>query len=297
MMKPVISVIVTTYNHEKYISECLEGILLQKNCPEFEIVIGNDCSTDKTGEIISQYADKYPDKIVVLKRDKNLGMLQNLKDCFKNCKGEFIAICEGDDYWIDNKKLKKQYMALEKNTDALMCFSDFLCKKNTSFQKHQFRNKKCTAFDLITYKNPIGNFSCCMYRKKVLEIIPETYWNGKDDADFLFNLYVLDNSSYAVCIRENLSVYRILDNSLSHRLNKFDQTVFMINLLYRYNELFNNKYKKLLYGWINETFCVNNAKENVIQKKKRILKISFPCSLKRKLLLEISLLRKKQNAK
>ena len=114
----LISVVVTTYNQEKYIEEALEGILMQKDCPDFEIIIGNDCSTDFTGEIIEKYSKKYPDIIKVLPRTRNLGMQLNLKDCFKNCSGDYIAICEGDDYWIDCHKLKKQYELLKNSNES-----------------------------------------------------------------------------------------------------------------------------------------------------------------------------------
>ena len=111
-----VSVVITSYNHEKYISQAIESVLMQK-VDELEIIIGDDCSTDRTPEILDKYKKRYPDKIVILKDDKNLGITKNLERCIKRTTGRFVAICEGDDYWIDDEKLQKQVDFLVSNKD------------------------------------------------------------------------------------------------------------------------------------------------------------------------------------
>src|SRR5687768_13643043 len=108
MHKPKVSVSLITFNHEKYIGECLDSILKQKANFNFEIVVSNDCSSDKTGLIIEGYAQKYPDVIRYISRTKNLGMVQNAIATIAECKGDYIALMEGDDIWMVEDKLQRQ---------------------------------------------------------------------------------------------------------------------------------------------------------------------------------------------
>ena len=106
---PVVSVHMITYNHEPYIRQAIEGVMMQKTDFEFELVIGEDCSQDKTREICFEYQKKYPDKIRVLWWHENVSKLGgNGRRVTAHCRGEFVAYCEGDDYWSDPLKLQKQ---------------------------------------------------------------------------------------------------------------------------------------------------------------------------------------------
>ena len=124
--KPLVSICCTTYNHEKFIAQAIEGFLLQQTDFEFEIVIGEDCSTDLTAQIIKEYERKYPNKFRVYYNSPNIGVTPNWKQTLDACKGEFIAICEGYDYWTDPQKLSKQVSFLQNNPDFAICFHDTL---------------------------------------------------------------------------------------------------------------------------------------------------------------------------
>ena len=118
---PVVSVHMIPYNPEPYIRQAIEGVMMQKTDFEFELVIGEDCSQDRTREICFEYQKKYPDKIRVLWWHENVSKLGgNDLRCRARCRGEYIAYCEGDDYWIDPHKLQKQY-ELMKRHDAGLC--------------------------------------------------------------------------------------------------------------------------------------------------------------------------------
>lgn len=110
------------YNHEPFIRECLEGFLMQKCNFDYEIVLGEDCSTDNSREIILEYANKFPEKFKLFLHVKNVGAAQNQKIVFENCTGKYIAMCEGDDYWTDPYKLQKQVDLLESNLNLSGCF-------------------------------------------------------------------------------------------------------------------------------------------------------------------------------
>ena len=122
---PVVSVHMCTYNHEPYIRQAIEGVMMQKTDFEFELVIGEDASQDKTREICFEYQKKYPDKIRVLWWHENVSKFGgNGRRVTAHCRGEFIAFCEGDDYWIDPLKLKKQVEVMRTCPNVGMCFTD-----------------------------------------------------------------------------------------------------------------------------------------------------------------------------
>lgn len=112
-----ISIIVISYNHEKYISETLESLLRQNTQYKMEILIGDDCSKDNTLKIIKEYEKKFPDKIKNIERPQNLGATGNLYDLILRAKGRYIAFCEGDDYWSNDNRLQYEIDFLEKNED------------------------------------------------------------------------------------------------------------------------------------------------------------------------------------
>ena len=117
----LLSIVVITYNHEKYIRKCLDSILMQDVDFSFEIIISDDLSTDQTAQIITEYQDKYPDIIKPNLRIINVGASKNQYDCFLRCTGKYIAILDGDDFWIDKLKLKIQIDFLKNNDTFIAC--------------------------------------------------------------------------------------------------------------------------------------------------------------------------------
>lgn len=243
-----ISVVITSYAHEKYIAQCIESVVRQKDV-EFDIVVGDDCSPDRTKDIISEYAKKYPNLITVLPRPSNLGMLKNMKDCFEHCTGEYVSICEGDDYWTDEYRLKKMAEVLDKNTDASFCFTDIalLLEDKGKIVPHMPRVKanlgeKISFRDLVKYANPVANFSCCMYRKSCLEKLPSSYFLDRDNADYLLNMYMLDFGS-GLFLKDVCSVYRILKSGQWARRTPEQQKRGVLALNAKYNDLFDGRYE------------------------------------------------------
>jgi glycosyltransferase involved in cell wall biosynthesis len=123
--KKLISVCIPTFNHGKFIAQTLEGCLMQKTTFDFEIVVGDDGSTDNAPAIIQEYVNRYPYKIRAFLHHQNLGPTtpkelggkNNVVFLFNKCKAPYIALCEGDDYWTDPLKLQKQVDFLEANPD------------------------------------------------------------------------------------------------------------------------------------------------------------------------------------
>jgi glycosyltransferase involved in cell wall biosynthesis len=118
----IISIAIVTYNHEKYIAQAIESVINQKTDFAFEIIIGEDCSTDKTRAICIAYQKKYPERIKLILHEKNVGLYKNNLSTWLACTGKFVALCEGDDYWTDPYKLQKQVDFLEQNPEYSTCF-------------------------------------------------------------------------------------------------------------------------------------------------------------------------------
>jgi glycosyltransferase involved in cell wall biosynthesis len=113
-----------SYNQEHYIEQSLMSALNQETSFHYEIVIGDDCSNDKTGDIIRHIQSEFPDIITILPRPKNLGPFYNALDTQKQCKGEYVAFLEGDDYWTNKNKLQKQVEYLDEHPEYVLCFSN-----------------------------------------------------------------------------------------------------------------------------------------------------------------------------
>lgn len=113
-----VSVVMITYNHEKYIRHALESVMMQKTTFSYEILIGDDCSNDKTVQIAEDVLKNYTGKAILLARKKNIGMNANSYDLCCQAKGKYIAELEGDDFWIDKYKLQKQFDFLESHPNC-----------------------------------------------------------------------------------------------------------------------------------------------------------------------------------
>ena len=132
---PLVSVNMITYNHGLYLAEAIEGVIKQITDFPIELVIAEDCSLDNTREIALAYQRRYPQLIRVIYSDKNVGMMANWRRALDACRGEFIAFCEGDDYWIDPDKLSEQ-------VDVLRRFNDIDITFHSCYVKYERQNKK-----------------------------------------------------------------------------------------------------------------------------------------------------------
>lgn len=117
-----VSVLMVTYNHENFIAQAIDSALMQKVNFEYEIVIGEDCSTDHTRDIVIGYQQRYPDTIRLLLPERNSGGHKNFVQTYKACQGEYIALLDGDDYWTSPHKLQKQVDFLDSHPECAICF-------------------------------------------------------------------------------------------------------------------------------------------------------------------------------
>lgn len=152
-----ISVICVTYNHEKYIREALDSILMQETSCEYEVLIGEDCSTDSTRSILKEYEASYPGKFRMYYRDINLGATKNEYELFMDAKGKYIAALELDDIWTDKNKLQRQFDFLEAHPEYIGVSHDFniidskgnVIENNDNKEIKNFFNKPFTLDDFL----------------------------------------------------------------------------------------------------------------------------------------------------
>lgn len=118
-----VTVVCITYKHEEFIRDALDSFISQKTDFKYQIFVGEDCGIDKTADIVREYAKKYPDLVIPFIREKNMGAQRNLIDLCQRANSTYIAFCEGDDYWIDEYKLQKQYDYMERHRELNVCFA------------------------------------------------------------------------------------------------------------------------------------------------------------------------------
>jgi glycosyltransferase involved in cell wall biosynthesis len=208
-IKPKVSIVCITYNHEIFIAKALNGFVTQKTNFPFEAIVADDCSTDNTRTIINDYASKFQTIIKPILRGKNIGSLPNLYDALSKVKGMYVAICDGDDYWTDEFKLQKQVDFLDNHPDYSICCHSFL---QTYVDKSQ-PDKILSPWDFVSNLslrdlfpvNPIGSLSV-MYRwglKNSLPIWMKEYQIG----DLVLHLLHADKGKIGV-LDEVMAVYQ-----------------------------------------------------------------------------------------
>lgn len=126
MSQPKVTVFMITYNHSRYIAQAIESVLMQVVDFEYEIIIGDDASTDDTSEILRGYEARFSNIRLVI-RERNLGAMANVVDLYRYCRGDYVAFLEGDDFWVNSAKLQRQVNALDSNGKWSMCFHPVEC--------------------------------------------------------------------------------------------------------------------------------------------------------------------------
>ena len=175
-----VSILMITYNHEKYIAEALDSVLMQEVDFDYEIVIGEDCSTDGTREIVLAYQRRHPDRIRPLLPASNIGMIQNFVQTYQACRGELVAILEGDDFWTCSKKLQKQVDFLDAHPESAICFTTtkvFYEEKDAPDYLFPAQCKEVSCIEDLL----LGNFmqTCSvMCRNRLFGEFPEWFFFG-----------------------------------------------------------------------------------------------------------------------
>lgn len=240
-----VSVCMVTYNQEAYIEDAIKGVLMQKDC-DYELIIADDCSTDGTLAICKNYQEQHPDIIHIIEQSQNKGVVGNTKDCLMACSGKYIAICEGDDYWIDDHKLQKQVAVLDEHQDVSMVhtswiniFQDENWSKPQSIIDGQYvcerqKGKDC-IIEILKGEYRSIRFSSICFRKHTLEEAmltdKELFSNHYSTCDIVL-FYVLAYYGRFYFIEDETVSYRIQRESVSISSDETKIARFSLGCLY-----------------------------------------------------------------
>ena len=208
-MNPKVSACIISYRQEGFIKETLVGALAQKlNC-SYEVVVGDDFSPDNTPGIISSFAQTHS-RIKVLESDQNLGMHGNWARTIEACNGKYIAICEGDDVWIDPQKLQKQINLLEKNPAASACFSNAnIIDNDGNVGEYLYVDKPCSIIEASDFFelnfNPIPTCTV-VFRKAAFNGFPKEYYDSPF-ADWILHTLLIQTGPF-IYLPDVTSSYR-----------------------------------------------------------------------------------------
>src|SRR5690606_18468385 len=204
---PKVTVCVVTYNQEKYIAECLQSLVDQETDFKFEIVVSDDCSTDNTRKIVSDFYERYPGLFRVFLHEKNMGALKNFKFVHGQAAGKYVAHMDGDDYALPGK-LQAQADFLDLNLECNIVFHrmNFIIGDDYVVSPPLTERVLGCRFyrpDIINYV-AIGANSSKMYRSELNSIALPDF----DLVDYTMNVIQVDNGYAAYCSAESLGVYR-----------------------------------------------------------------------------------------
>ena len=283
----VVSVCCITYNHEPYIRQCLDGFMMQKTTFPFEVLIHDDASTDGTADIIREYEIKYPDIVKPIYQKENQyskGIAISRTYNYPRAKGKYIALCEGDDYWIDPLKLQKQVDFLEKHPEYVLVYTN--AEKVNSKSKRVLRNSLKGYSGNITkylfYKgNPVITATTCFRRQYLLEYQEEIrqipFKMKMGDLPLWIYLSLQGKFKY---LNDRTTAYRVLQESASHSKSKEKVVSFILNTkdIFVY---FNDRYTIGIPPKMIEKRCCKSLIRNMASFDKEDFKAVYLNGIKR----------------
>lgn len=256
-----VSVIMITYKHEQFIAKAIEGVLMQKCDFEVELIIADDCSPDKTEEKVFQIIKNHPKNswIKYTKHKTNKGMISNFNWALNQCKGKYIALCEGDDYWTDPLKLQKQVDFLEANEEYSACgHTAKVLYENTGREELYpdiTENKTCTYQHTI--EKWIMTTASIVFRNniEVFDIMEKIYSYRNIISGDQILLATLGHIGDILIMHEAMSVYRKHDGGISNWGDPKEIWKDHIYMFKIFKKIFNSKFNYVLNYRILIRYC------------------------------------------
>lgn len=250
--KPLVSVCCVTFNHEKYISQAIDGFLMQKTNFPFEVVIGEDCSVDATLSIIKDYQAAHPNLFKVVAHEKNIGAAENFKKIYESIESKYIAFCEGDDFWTSPHKLQKQIDFLENNPEYSICChksENYIQGSNTvsSYFPASESEKDLTIYDL--FQANIANTCTFVYRNHNIKI--PTFFENLSLGDWPLHILHAEHGKIKY-LPDNMARYRIHSNGAWSGSLLFERLEHTNTMLKTMDLYFNKKYHDYIYKTVGK---------------------------------------------
>jgi len=257
-----ITVLVMTYNHERFIGQALESALMQKTNFDYEILISEDCSTDRTREIVIEFQKAHPEKVRLLLSEKNIHSNEIVVRGIRAARGQYIALLDGDDYWTSPHKLQRQADFLDSHPECSLCFHN--AKIFHEGDAREGRNwtpaghKEISTLEDIWMGNFIATCST-MFRRGLIREIPEWYNDFFPITDWPLHILNAEHGKIGY-VDEVMGVYRYHPGGLYSPFSetkkqeetlKFYRTINK-HLNYRYNKIVNIAISRYFFEWAEE---------------------------------------------
>ncbi|MGQ9910245.1 MAG: glycosyltransferase family 2 protein [Candidatus Flexifilum sp.] len=223
--RPKVSVAMITYNHERYIEQAVRSVMMQQTDFEYELIIGEDCSTDRTREIVLRLKAEFGDRIRLLLHERNQGMVENFFAVYGECQGEYVALIEGDDCWINPRKLQMQVEYLDSHPECVISHHRAILYDEISKTARIFgwdvptvNLREYVSLWVSLVNQPIPTASV-MFRRPS-ESLPEEYRQLKSSLDWELYVWLLLNSGGQAHLLtgEPYSIYRLHPGGITHSL-------------------------------------------------------------------------------
>jgi glycosyltransferase involved in cell wall biosynthesis len=207
--KPLVSVCVFTYNHERYVRDAMDGISRQRISFPIEVIVGDDCSNDNTTKILLEFKKKWPHPTRLIFNNKNLGCRLNAKNVRAEAAGTYIAQCEGDDYWTDPHKLQRQVDFLESHPDYSICSHNVVVKYEETEKQNEWLGRKqkqvITIQDVLRYGSA-GATCSLVFKRSLIHSLPAWFYS-LPSADWAIQVLSCSNGKMKY-FPEPMAVYR-----------------------------------------------------------------------------------------
>ena len=245
-MEPLVSVIVTTFNHEPYLAAALDAILSQRCDFGVEIIVGEDCSSDNTLAICRNYAEQHPDRIKLIASTENVGWRKNYRRCVEAASGQYVAFCDGDDYWCDEERLAEQVALMEQNRNIGLCYT--LAERRNEKGEivgHFPLGEGHTSLDAMLHDWCVENCTTLARRDAVLDYYTTEKPENRPEwltEDLPMWLYVAAHYKVAYIGRVT-AVHRVFADSVSHSTSLAKRLLFCdssSNIKLWFDERYNN---------------------------------------------------------
>ncbi|MDR6762525.1 glycosyltransferase involved in cell wall biosynthesis [Flavobacterium sp. 2755] len=252
-MQKTVSVNMITYKHESYIEQAIKGILMQQTDFDYELIIADDCSPDRTEEIVNDLIKTHSQgsKIKYFRHKKNIGMQANGIFAFNQCSGKYVALCEGDDYWTDPLKLQKQVDFLEANLDYSICYHKVQVLRNGVLEEDDITSEvsETTTIKDLAKGNYIHTCSV-VFRNKLFSKLPK-YFHKAPVGDYFLHML---NAKYGKIkfLNEFMSVYRLHDNSIWSSQTQLKREEIWIDFLKNIRKNFDSDVQEILNDQIKK---------------------------------------------
>lgn len=251
-----VSVLVITYNHERYISQALDSVLMQQISFDWEILVSEDCSTDRTRQIVKEYAARHQGLLRLLLSEKNLHSNEVVARAIRAAAGDYLALLDGDDYWLTSEKLQTQVDFMDIHPESTVCFHQAVVHDERAQRPDWYwtptNQKEISTLQDICIDNFIAT-SSTMLRRRAIEGPPEWYHAFFPITDWPLHILYAERGTIAY-LPKTMSVYRHHEGGTYSTWSQSRKEDEAYHLYQRLDEVFGHRYRRFFQAGIFEYF-------------------------------------------